>query len=187
MSPLTLTLCVVVVVWALAAIDGGNDGILEVPKLQEATAGQPAHEVSRLRTWGVREGRLDATPLVAPTTVPVVPERDEIVQGDSAGALGESELRSGESDTGGRDNNLEALICSYSWSCDTALRIAGCESGLRAEAISWTGESFGLFQIWQGHAWRWLDYWEAWSDPVRNTQWAYELWSEQGWTPWDCW
>src|SRR3989337_603655 len=69
MSPLTLTLCVAVVVWALAAIDGGNDGILEMPKLQEATAGQPAHEGSRLRAWNVREGLDETVALVAPEAV----------------------------------------------------------------------------------------------------------------------
>ncbi len=88
-----------------------------------------------------------------------------------------------------------AFICSYSWPCETALRIvygptAACptgESNGDPTAISWNGTSYGLFQIWRGHAWRWPDFWSEWANPEVNTAWAYELYLESGgWGPWDC-
>jgi len=59
---------------------GEPDGILEVHDLRETEQYQPAHEVSRLRAQGLREGILGATPapLVAPPSVPVVPEPSPI-------------------------------------------------------------------------------------------------------------
>lgn len=88
----------------------------------------------------------------------------------------------------------ESAICSYPWPCETALRIVygpteNCptgESNGDPNAISWNGTSYGLWQIWSGHAWRWSDFWENWADPVRNTEYAWELYQEQGWTPWEC-
>ncbi|KKL28309.1 hypothetical protein LCGC14_2376450 [marine sediment metagenome] len=77
------------------------------------------------------------------------------------------------------------LICSYSWPCETALRIVGCESN--GDPAATNGVSWGLFQINAIHAWRWPDFWEHWSDPMRNTQYAWELYQEQGFAPWDCW
>ena len=78
-------------------------------------------------------------------------------------------------------------ICSYSWDCDTAERIVWCESRFDPAAVSWNGTSYGLFQIWQGHAWRWPDFWSGWMNPSRNVEYAYELYLEQGWGIWDCW
>ena len=54
-------------------IVGGND-VLEMPELREAEQHQPAHEMSILRTWNVREAVDATTPMVAPTPVPSVPE-----------------------------------------------------------------------------------------------------------------
>jgi len=85
------------------------------------------------------------------------------------------------------EGSIADVICSYPWPCSEAVAIAQCESTLRPDAISWTGESFGLFQVHSLHAYRWPDFWESWSDPVRNTEYAFELWSEHGWAPWDCW
>jgi hypothetical protein len=48
------------------------------------------------------------------------------------------------------------------------------------------GANFGLFQINAVHAHRWADFYEAWMDPAKNAQWAYEIWSQSGWYPWDC-
>ena len=86
----------------------------------------------------------------------------------------------------GDPGTIQALICSYSWDCDTALRVAWCESRSDPAAVSWNGTSYGLFQIWQGHAWRWPDFWSEWMNPSRNVEYAYELYLEQGWGIWDC-
>ena len=83
--------------------------------------------------------------------------------------------------------SVEDLICSYSWDCGAALRIFTCESGLRPDAISYNGTSFGITQLWSGHAYRWPTFWSEWSDPVINIAWAFELYQEQGFTPWECW
>ena len=157
--------------WALAAIDGGNDGILEVPKLQEATAGQPAHEVSRLRAWNVREGVLDATPppLVTPTEVPDVPD---------TWVVPDTEPRT-----------VGVLICSYSWDCDTALWIAGCESGLRPDAVSYDGTSYGIMQLY-APIWAEVfpDFWDMWMDAEWNIARAWDIYVRAGysWHPWAC-
>ena len=83
-----------------------------------------------------------------------------------------------------------STICSYDWNCDTALRIVSCESHYKMDAISWGGESFGLFQL---HAATWApifeDFWQTWDDPMRNTEMAWEIYKRAGysWAPWDCW
>jgi hypothetical protein len=76
-------------------------------------------------------------------------------------------------------------ICGYDWNCPQAERIVTCESGWDAAATN--GISWGLWQINAIHAWRWPNFWESWMNPEVNTAWAYELYQEQGWTPWDCW
>ncbi len=73
-------------------------------------------------------------------------------------------------------------ICQpqYGWPCEVALGVAWCESRYDPTALSYY---YGLFQI---------DYdlhYELFHggdplDPWVNTQAAYELWLEQGWTPW---
>lgn len=80
--------------------------------------------------------------------------------------------------------DLGLLICSYSWPCGEAIAVASCESRLRPEATN--GIAYGLFQIHGIHAARFPDFWSAWTDPAANTSWAYDIWSEQGWRPWDC-
>lgn len=67
-----------------------------------------------------------------------------------------------------------------------ALAVAWCESKLNPVAIGSTGER-GLFQVHPIHAYRWPDFWAAWSDPQRNAEYAYEL-SAGGsnWSPWAC-
>jgi hypothetical protein len=85
----------------------------------------------------------------------------------------------------------ETLICSLSWPCDTALRIAECESRFDPNAISWDGQDFGLFQI-RASVWRyWLDergfsFWDEWMIPEKNVAMAHLIYQERGWRPWTC-
>lgn len=88
-------------------------------------------------------------------------------------------------------DGLEALICAYPWPCAEALAVARCESGIDAAGrLNGTaavgGSSYGLFQINAVHAYRWPDFWDEWMDPTKNAEWAFQLWSEQGWNPWTC-
>ncbi|MEX0682941.1 MAG: LysM peptidoglycan-binding domain-containing protein [Dehalococcoidia bacterium] len=56
-------------------------------------------------------------------------------------------------------------ICSLPWPCDQMVRIASCESGLRADAVNPAGY-YGVFQI--DHQF------PGWDDPYVNAQYAYE-------------
>lgn len=88
-----------------------------------------------------------------------------------------------ESELGG----LESLICAYPWSCETALAIVRCESTFDPYAVG--AGSYGLFQIQASvHAWKWPDFWEAWSDPVRNTEYAWDVYVSRGYSfvAWSC-
>ena len=86
---------------------------------------------------------------------------------------------------------MVSIICAegYAWGCEKALSVAWCEMGgyWNPAAINPLSGTRGVFQIHPTyHAHKWLDFWDAWSDPVRNTQMAYEIWSVQGWQPWAC-
>ena len=64
---------VAISVWmGLVMVIGGND-VLEMPVVRKDQQYQPAHEMSLLRTWGVRED-LDAPPPPLATPTPIVPE-----------------------------------------------------------------------------------------------------------------
>lgn len=80
---------------------------------------------------------------------------------------------------------LKALICSYPWPCEEALRVKWCEAGSRWDAIG-SGANYGGFQINAIHASRIPDFWTSWMDPVKNTAWAFDIWSRQAWKPWGC-
>lgn len=87
--------------------------------------------------------------------------------------------------------SLEAIVCSMPWPCEEAVSVARCESGTDSSGNldgNWAtnGNNYGLFQINSIHASRWSDYWDNWMDPVRNTQFAFDIWSESGWRPWHC-
>jgi len=161
-------------VWASAA--GGQDDTLEVPLVRQAEQREPAHEVSRLRAWNVREGVLDATPppLATPTLMPDVPD---------TWVVPDTEPRT-----------VEALIRSYDWDDDIALRIAGCESGDDLHAEPWENWYHrGPFQVSYVHAWRYAARgwdWDTASDE-QHIAIAYEIWLEQSWWPWrfsaSCW
>lgn len=75
-------------------------------------------------------------------------------------------------------DTIQRRICSYSWPCAKALRVAACESDYgRNDTNSYY---VGIFQIDPYlHGWRGDIYtWEG------NIDVAYQLWSEQGWVPW---
>ena len=82
---------------------------------------------------------------------------------------------------------LEGLICSYSWGCDTSLRVARCESGADLHAESWENWYHrGPFQVSYIHAWRYAARgwdWATASDE-QHIAIAYEIQQEQSWTPW---
>jgi hypothetical protein len=93
--------------------------------------------------------------------------------------------------------DIESIICTYAWSCDTAIRIARCESNLRPDAIG--AGSFGLFQLQRSaHIYRWPDFDDWWADAEMNIAHAYELYAGgydagkghevpgQGFGPWSC-
>ena len=82
---------------------------------------------------------------------------------------------------------LGEIVAAYPWPINEAFAVVDCESSWNPGAVSWNGTSYGLWQIWQGHAWRWPDFWSEWDNPEVNTQWAFELYLEQGWGIWDCW
>jgi len=87
------------------------------------------------------------------------------------------------------EGSIEALICSYDWDCGTALRIAECESGMDPSAVGWTGESFGLFQLY-APVWAHVfpGFWELWAHAEWNTASAWTIYVRAGysWAPWDC-
>ncbi len=139
---------------------------------------------------------LDA--LATPSSVPPLPGDAPSRQGireaaeeETAGAAGTSgELALRALDASGDAEALRDIIRSVfpPGEVETALRIVACESNWNPAAISWNGTSYGLLQIWQGHAWRWPDFWESWMNPYRNVEYAYELYLESGgWGPWNCW
>ena len=155
---------------------GERDDVLEVPRLQGADHEQQAREMSILRTWNVREG-VDATPtpLAPPAPLPDVPAK---------WVVPDTEPR-----TGGGDG-VEALIRSYDWDADTALRIAGCESGYRSDAVSWDGTSFGVMQLY-APIWASVfpDFWDMWMDAAWNIARGWDIYVRAGYSfrPWACW
>jgi hypothetical protein len=92
----------------------------------------------------------------------------------------------GEGGASASYTSLGEIVAAYDWPLNEAFAVVDCESSWNPLAVSWDGSSYGLFQIWAGHAWRWLDFWEEWMNPSRNAEYAYELWAEQGWGIWGC-
>lgn len=88
------------------------------------------------------------------------------------------------------DEAIRSIICDgRTWDCDTALRVARCESNYNAHAVGRQGER-GWFQIWA----KWhmdrigrLGYTvDDLFDPAANTAVAYDLWRADGWRHWSC-
>ena len=167
---------------------GEPDGILEMHDLWEDEQYQPAREMSILRTWNVREG-VDETPIPV-ATPPVLVVSQPVVRSvpDEPTVL----PTKGVSEPAIVSNvgDIESTICGYSWDCGTALRIARCESGLRPDAISWDGTSFGIMQlyapIWAGV---FPEFWDMWMDAEWNIARAWEIYVRAGYSfrPWACW
>jgi hypothetical protein len=89
------------------------------------------------------------------------------------------------------NDGFEAMICSKPWPCAEAISVASCESGLDRKGRldgNWAtnGNNYGLFQINSVHSDSWPDFYQDWMDPVKNTEWAFEIWSKSGWRPWEC-
>ncbi|MEK7248087.1 MAG: hypothetical protein AAB092_06395 [Chloroflexota bacterium] len=88
-------------------------------------------------------------------------------------------------------DGIEAIICALPWPCQQAINVAACESGRDMSgrldgAWATNGNHYGLFQISWIHASKWADFYDAWMDPAKNAQWAYEIYVQQGWYPWAC-
>lgn len=76
------------------------------------------------------------------------------------------------------------LICAAPWPCEEALRVSWCES--RWDPLAYRTGNYGLFQVNQVHWARVGGDLEQLYDPEVNVRVAYEIWREQGWTPWAC-
>ena len=85
------------------------------------------------------------------------------------------------------------VICAYSWNCETALRVAWCESswgralynsvpiynaGVENHAVGWFGLALPLHQR----------HYDGPSGSIgADTAAAFSLYAEQGWNPWPFW
>lgn len=79
-------------------------------------------------------------------------------------------------------NDYREMICSYSWDCQKALRVANCESTMNSNAYA--ANNYGLFQVNGVHAARVGGDPTAFYDPETNVAIAYQLYLERGWQPW---
>ncbi len=88
-----------------------------------------------------------------------------------------------------RNAALRDLICSFSWACETALRIIECESRFDPEAVSYDGEDFGLMQL-NAETWAPIfpGFWDRWMEPEWNVRTGYEIYKRAGYSfvPWEC-
>lgn len=96
-----------------------------------------------------------------------------------------------------RERIIKEIVETFPESHDTAIAIALCESGLRADVQSghtWQGErerSFGIFQIhsdsWHATAMR-LGYEDYRTDPGDNIKMARYIYDNAGkrWSDWSC-
>ena len=167
-----------------AATDGGNDGttdgLRERPGAVRRAQGGGTNLGMVLGPPAPEEGGAPAPSVVAASSggghasgsiQPDVPEHPKAVAEEGA---------------------VADAICELPWPCAEALAVASCESTLRPDAVSWTGESFGLMQI---HAETWavfmdahgFDFWNQWMIAEKNLQMAYIIWQRSGWGAWSCW
>ncbi len=82
----------------------------------------------------------------------------------------------------------QKIAATFGNEADTALKVAKCESSLNPKAVNKTSSARGLFQIMQ--SWHKIDQKWLLNEDI-NIAVAYQLWLEQGWTPWEasrhCW
>jgi hypothetical protein len=85
--------------------------------------------------------------------------------------------------------SIEEIICSvFGDQCQKALSVAWCESNYNPNVVGAAGER-GLMQIHPVHINNLPAYgltWDSMFDPYSNLQYAYALYSSQGWSPWTC-
>lgn len=144
---------------------------------------------SQTDIFSVESHRLDLAPPAAPTPAPTpqAPAPTPAVAAEVEAPAPVAQPAAAPAYTDG----LEAIICSLPWPCQQAINVAACESGRDMSGRldgSWAtnGHNYGLFQINGIHAGKWADFYDNWMDPAKNAQWAYEIYSQQGWYPWDC-
>jgi hypothetical protein len=85
--------------------------------------------------------------------------------------------------------DVEAVICSYDWDCETALGFAWRESRYQPAVINYDCDSrhpgtlrcFGTFQLAEGDCGL-TD--EEMLDLRQNVRCAYEMWRMRSWEPW---
>jgi hypothetical protein len=73
----------------------------------------------------------------------------------------------------------------YDWPHVEACAVSWCESRWDAGAIG-GGVNYGLFQVWDGHAWRVGGRVGLLLDRAVNVSVAYAIWRAEGWQPWSC-
>jgi len=183
--PLALLLCVAVVWWALA---GGNDDGYTKDANPVAVERGSGRDTRGLR-WvdNVATAAPTATPVSVAAPSPVFSVPDSAGDSDSghggAQPLAESESLIYEEST------IASVVCSYSWDCETALAVFTCESGLRADAVSYDGTSYGVTQL---HAPTWAtvfaEFWSRWMDTAWNIARAWDIYVRAGYSfwPWSC-
>lgn len=74
-------------------------------------------------------------------------------------------------------------ICSKAWDCKIAVAVARAESGLNPNRLSYSGCCKGVFQIHSVHIAKFNGV--SMYDTHKNIDVAYQIYSEQGWQPWE--
>lgn len=176
---------------------GGTAGQASVPPVASATpeptvaASAPAYASLHDETRAMIARAADsaaiasAAPTPAPTPAPTVAPTPRVTPAPKPAAVADAAATPAPAD------GFEGIICSKDWPCGEAIAVASCESGLDDNGRldgNWAtnGNNYGLFQINGIHADLWPDFYTAWMDPVKNTEWAFEIWSASGWRPWSC-
>lgn len=86
----------------------------------------------------------------------------------------------------------QLIVDVFGDAAPTALRVAKCESNYRSDAVNRSNPHVkGVFQIHDSWADEWLavmgvSYWETWMDAETNIRFAYWLYTQSGWGPWEC-
>jgi hypothetical protein len=87
------------------------------------------------------------------------------------------------------DPSRDAIRREFPEQYAKAERVAKCESGLRANAVSPGGGNWGLFQINSVHRGLVASMGYSWNqilDPYVNAKVARHIYNQGGWQPWGC-